>query len=208
MHGTLSPWRGTAPGQRSYGRGMSERELGRRDSYVARQGPTWQTVTWGVVGAVVGGLIIGFGDSLGTVIIAVVIWLFGLLIAGVPVLRRGRLALRVDARGIELGMGRNVVLPWSQVVAIIELRSGRNRWLGVQPVPGAEIPGRPGRATRAVNRMFTASDVPGEAVDFSIPIQGWKFDRAALAATTQTHAPHVDVRLGRWRTPYRGRRAR
>lgn len=175
---------------------MSEQELGRQDSYVARQGPTWQTTTWGVGCAVAGGLIIGFGGGVGAVVVAVVIWLLGALIAGMPVLRRGRLAVSVDARGIELGMGRNAFLSWPQVIAVIELRSGRSRWLGVQPVPGAEVPGRPGRATRAVNRAFTASGVPVEAVDFSIPIQGWKFDRAALAAAVQAHAPRVEVRLG------------
>lgn len=162
---------------------------------MACQGPTWQTMTWGVGCAVAGGLTVGFGSGAGAVVGAVIIWLFGALIAGMPVLRRGRVAVSVDARGIELGMGRDIFLPWPQVVAIIELRSGRNRWLGVQPVPGAVVPGRPGRATRAVNRMFTASGVPGEAVDFSVAIQGWKLDRVALAAVVQTHAPHVEVRL-------------
>ncbi|MCI2422218.1 hypothetical protein MOQ72_32780 [Saccharopolyspora sp. K220] len=174
---------------------MSEQELDRRDCYVARQGPTWQTTTWGVGCTVVGGLVIGFGSGTGAVVAAVAIWLLGALIAGMPVVRRGRVAVSVDARGIELGMGRKLFLPWPQVIAIVELRSGRSRWLGVQPVPGAEIPRRPGRATQAVNRMFTASDVPAEAVDFSIPIQGWKLDRAALAAAVQTHAQHVELRL-------------
>lgn len=163
---------------------------------MACQGPTWQTTSWGVGCAVVGGLVVGFGSGAGAVGAAVVIWLFGALIAGMPVVRRGRVAVSVDTRGIELGMGRGVFLPWPQVIAIVELRSGRNRWLGVQPVPGVEVAGRPGRATRAVNRMFTASDVPAEAVDFSIPIQGWKLDRAGLAAAVQTHAPHVELRLG------------
>lgn len=162
--------------------------------YEACYGWTPRMVGLIAVGTVFGGIALLPDVALaGRIAFGAFFWGLALVLLVSTLRRRGRTAVRVDARGITLDGPRAIEVPWHDLVVIAAFTGGSMRYLGLQRRPGAPpLAGAPGAATRAVNRMMIPG-VPAEVVDTSLPVNGWRLDLRRMAAAVAAHAPHVVV---------------
>jgi hypothetical protein len=116
----------------------------------------------------------------------------------------GRVALRVDATGVTLGMmppwpaSYTATVPWKDIEAIVLWRQDAGRttipYIGLQRRPGlTSLPGsvRSGALKRI--SQFVAAHVPPEVVADSRPVTMWRLHEPTLRAAIGRFAPTVDI---------------
>ncbi len=116
----------------------------------------------------------------------------------------GRVALRVDAAGVTLGMtppwssSRTAVIPWSDIEAVV-LRAqhvgaatipyvGLRRRPDLLPLPGSAR----SRFLQRINRAVV-SHVPSDVLTDSRPATLWRLHRPSLKAAVHHFAPAVEI---------------
>ncbi|MFD4140533.1 hypothetical protein [Streptomyces sp. NPDC058572] len=115
-----------------------------------------------------------------------------------------KVALRVDGTGVLLGgaplrhRSTTAHVPWADITAVVlwqqAVQNSTMPWVGVARHDGtAPLPG-PGQGPRARAAMrFLVPNVPVDVAMASRAVNGWRLDRARLAAAVDHFAPGVPV---------------
>ncbi|MFE7776604.1 hypothetical protein ACFU5O_22505 [Streptomyces sp. NPDC057445] len=125
----------------------------------------------------------------------------GLLMTYIAMSRK--VALRIDETGVLLGgtpvryRTTTAHVPWQDITAVVHWRQPRPAdipWVGVVRRPGAAPLTGPGQGRRARATMqILVPHLPADVVLASRAVNGWRLDRARLAAAVAHFAPGTPV---------------